>query len=367
MSFSNSAYDQQFISERIHLLDALGWTTQGGVVENIQHIGATSVPGLLAQPEPLSQPVVDIGLAVWPFPLPPETQVLLERLGYLPLPGEAGASQPRFLHRSQPLQLFTFELGTSAWLDCLLLRDYLRQDAAACQSAAAERAIWPPNPQTETYRQVKTRWLEQLIPRAHAWWVVFHGFQPLESAVQELRELPCQWLISGGWALDLFLGQVTRVHGDVDVIVARSDQLTLQEYMLERGWQFLTPFQKKLEPWPAAMRLEPPRHQAHAHKGEALIDFLLTDIEHGVWKYRRQPDIVRLLERGRMQSERGLPFLAPELVLLFKSQNTSRKERGKDQADFEQALPHLEAERRAWLRWALTAVSPGHRWIEQLV
>jgi hypothetical protein len=137
---------------------------------------------------------------VWPFPLPPETQVLLERLGYLPLPGEAGASQPRFLHRSQPLQLFTFELGTSAWLDCLLLRDYLRQDAAACQSAAAERAIWPPNPQTETYRQVKTRWLEQPSPGA----CLVGGFT-VPALERQSRTRPArQWLISGGWALDLF-------------------------------------------------------------------------------------------------------------------------------------------------------------------
>jgi len=348
------------------LLDALGWTTQGGIVENIQHIGATSVPGLLALPGLPGQPVVDISLAVWPFPLTEETQAVLQTLDYLPLPADA-ASQQCFLHRSKPFQLFFFELGTPEWINCLLLRDYLRQDATACQAAGMEKAKWPADPQSAAYRQSKALWLEHLIPQAHAWWVSFHGFQPIKTVAQELQDLSCSWLISGGWALDLFLGRVTRVHFDADVIIPRSDQLTLQQYMLGRGWQFLTPFQKKLEPWPVHMRLEPPRHQAHAHKGEALIDFLLTDIEHGLWRYRRQPQIVRLLEYSRMQTESGIPFLAPELVLLFKSQNTSGKERSKDQADFEQALPHLESERRAWLRWALTAASPGHPWIEQLV
>jgi len=46
---------------------------------------------------------------------------------------------------------------------------------------------------------------------------------------------------------------------------------------------------------------------------------------------------------------------------------TRSKERSKDQADFENVYAHLEAERRAWLRWALLATEPAHPWIERLV
>jgi hypothetical protein len=67
-----------------------------------------------------------------------------------------------------------------------------------------------------------------------------------------------------------------------------------------------------------------------------------------------------------LESTQGIPFLAPELVLLFKSKNTSGKERSKDQTDFERTCTRLEPERRAWLRWALTAVDPSHEWIERL-
>ena len=36
---------------------------------------------------------------------------------------------------------------------------------------------------------------------------------------------------NGGWALDLFLERVTRVHHDVDVVVDRADQLALREQL----------------------------------------------------------------------------------------------------------------------------------------
>lgn len=68
-----------------------------------------------------------------------------------------------------------------------------------------------------------------------------------------------------------------------------------------------------------------------------------------------------------LKSAGGIFYLAPELVLLFKSKNTGTHERPKDQRDFEKTLPHLEPERRAWLYWALMATSPDHPWIKELV
>lgn len=114
------------------------------------------------------------------------------------------------------------------------------------------------------------------------------------------------------------------------------------------------------------MRLELPRHQVHAHRDGNFIDILLTDMDN-VWRYRREPLILRSKEKISLRSASGIPYLAPELVLLFKSRNTSDHERAKDQVDFEQALPHLNAEQRAWLRWALIATSPDHVWVDQLV
>jgi len=141
--------------------------------------------------------------------------------------------------------------------------------------------------------------------------------------------------------------------------------LELQRHLVGRGWKLITPYEKRLEPWPPHMKLELPRHQVHAHREEEFIDFLLTEMDE-VWKYRRESLVIRSLDRTGLRTESGIPYLAPELVLLFKSRNTSNQERLKDQSDFELALPHLDPERRAWLHWALVATSPDHPWINQL-
>jgi hypothetical protein len=148
------------------------------------------------------------------------------------------------------------------------------------------------------------------------------------------------------------------------VVAPFSHQMALQAHLLERGWHLLTPLEGRLEPWPRHMQIHLPRHQVHAHRDEGFIDLLLTDIAHGVWRYRRSPTIIRSVERMGLQSVSGIPYLAPELVLLFKSKNTGRGERPQDQADFEQALPLLEPERRAWLRWAMMAEDPAHPWLQ---
>jgi hypothetical protein len=166
--------------------------------------------------------------------------------------------------------------------------------------------------------------------------------------------------------LDLFIGQPQRVHHDTDVVVRRSDQLDLQQHLLARGWQLLTPLEGKLEPWPPHMFLHLPRHQVHAHRDGMFLDLLVSDIEHGLWRYRREPSIIQSVERIGLQTADGLPYLAPELVLLFKSKNTGQQERPKDQQDFERTLPHLQPAQRAWLRWALLVTEPQHPWLEQL-
>jgi hypothetical protein len=58
----------------------------------------------------------------------------------------------------------------------------------------------------------------------------------------------------------------------------------------------------------------------------------------------------------------GLPYLKPEIVLLFKA----RLRRGKDEADFIGLLPHLSATGRAFLDAALRISEPDHPWLALL-
>lgn len=356
MADTNS-WAEQFSQEQTRLLAALGTIPSGGIIESSQHVGATSWPDAPADA------VIDLALAVWPFPLEPAQQAALAGLGYTALPTGEGAKVLRFRHHSGRRQLHVLTVGSQEWADYLVVNEYLQQEQTVRQRYQAWRASLAAGEDVEA---AKATYLAQLQPAANAWWIEHHGFTPLQAVATELAGFDRPWYISSGWALDLYLGRVTRVHHDVDVVVARHDQLALQEYMMARGWQFVTPLQGKLEPWPRHMRIELPRHQVHAHRAGAFIDFLLTDLADGSWRYRRQPVIIRHSERMSLTTAEGIRYLAPELVLLYKSRNTSGQERNKDQDDFVNVYPNLEAERRAWLRWALVATEPQHGWLGQL-
>jgi hypothetical protein len=334
-----------FEQERGRLFDALGRLTAGGVVEAIEPLDAAR------SPQPLAAATLDIGLAVWPFPLDPARQAALAARGYAPAGQPEGAPEQRFSHTALPVQLFILEAGAEPWTDHLIVRDYLRHHPAAWSSLGGAPSDATPS-----------SFSQPLLAAARQWWVRLHGFAPVERVGQALAGFAPSWHIASGWALDLFLGSVSRVHLDVDVVVPRAAQLDLQQFLVERGWQLLTPLDGRLDPWPPHMRLELPRHQVHAHRDGAFIDFLLTDIEPGIWRYRREPTILRAEARMGLKTGSGLPYLAPELTLLFKSQSR----RAKDQADFERVHPHLDPERRAWLHWALVATAPDHPWLARL-
>jgi GrpB-like predicted nucleotidyltransferase (UPF0157 family) len=360
----NPQWPDQYAHERLRLLAALGEVTAGGLIEQMQHIGASAVPGLLARP------CIDIALAVWPFPLTDAHLAALSGLGYAFAPGfiatPISTSEQRLLHASGGFQLFVVAAGSDQWSDYVHLRDYLRYDERARREYATARNKWAASTSAEGYAENKAQLFAHLLPKANAWWIAEQGFAPIQRAAQELQGFALPWHVSSGWALDLFLGHVTRVHHDIDIVIAHEHQLALQQYMLARGWAFVTPLKGHLEPWPPHMRLELPRHQVHAHRGDEMMDFLFTDMLNGVWHYRREPSIVQSVQRASLCSAEGINYLAPELVLLFKSKNTGNSQRSKDQHDFEAVLPHLDAAQRAWLRWALLVTQPAHAWIARL-
>src|SRR5207247_11405855 len=85
-------WEEYFKQERERLLAARGRITAGGIGEGIEHIGATSVPGLVAAP------CVDIGMAVWPFPLDATREAALGVPGYEALRDHPSALHPRCRH-----------------------------------------------------------------------------------------------------------------------------------------------------------------------------------------------------------------------------------------------------------------------------
>ena len=169
------------------------------------------------------------------------------------------------------------------------------------------------------------------------------------------------WFFAGGWAIDLFIGRETRHHQDIEIALFRKDQLNLKEYLIE--WDFKKVVKGRFYTWENEF-LELPVHEIHALKksnGDKL-EVLLNETMDYDWKFRRDLRISYPLNSVWSYSDTGIPYLKPEIVLLYKVKNT----RDKDDQDFRTILGSLDNERKEWLWYAIQLHEPEHEWLQFL-
>lgn len=193
-------------------------------------------------------------------------------------------------------------------------------------------------------------------------------FEPLTEYLAEVSDLPMPWYVTGGWAIDLFVGRVTRDHQDVDLIIARSDQLAAHDHLAGRSWSMIVPHpegltgQGTIEPWDGTP-LGPPAHQILADGADgSRIEFLLSEIDGGLWRSRSDPEVTMPVEAMALTASDGTPYVTPEIVFLYKAMHM----REWDGADFATALPEMTLGQRHWLFHALEQQHPGHPWMARL-
>ncbi|MEH2432985.1 MAG: hypothetical protein V7K25_01785 [Nostoc sp.] len=178
-----------------------------------------------------------------------------------------------------------------------------------------------------------------------------------------LNDFRQPWFVAGGWAIDLFIGDVTRVHKDIEIAIFRKDQNRLREYLFD--WKFTNVVNGKMQPWNENEWLELPIHEIHAHTKNNLLselEILLDECSQREWRFRRNLDIARPLSMIILRSDIGIPFLTPEIVLLYKAKNP----RSKDEDDFYRICSLLDKERQVWLKQAITVCHPGHHWLAEI-
>src|SRR5689334_15408937 len=97
------------------------------------------------------------------------------------------------------------------------------------------------------------------------------------KVIARMRSFPAQWWVAGGWAIDLFLGQVTRSHGDLEIGIWRGDQAKIQAVFPGRRWDKVV--DKSWEPWDVSERLELPIFQLKALDESTAeeVEFFLND------------------------------------------------------------------------------------------
>ncbi|HZX00156.1 MAG TPA: GrpB family protein [Trueperaceae bacterium] len=370
----NVAWPLEFQAESAKITDALGHMVDGGVLDGLEHMGSTSVPGLLAKP------TIDIMGRVHPYPPSSETVRSLEALGFTfhgeyGLPGRAYFTKgPHDVH----LHLVSFE--SDHWERHLVLRDYLRSNASARERYAALKTGLAARFRDDrpAYQEGKTELITSLDTEAAAWHVNETGFAPIERLAVVLAGMPDDgsWAVSSGWALDLHLGRPTRYHDDLDVEVDVSRQADVQQVLHDGGWRLDQVVDDgRYRPWPRGELLLPGTHQVHARKDGEVVDLLFAPRTPSDWVYRRDPRVSlplrHAVRRATLPTGKFIPYLAPEAVLLFKSRSSGGGggdggPRAKDSADFDRVLPTLDDGARAWLTGALRTVHDTHEWLEAL-
>jgi hypothetical protein len=171
------------------------------------------------------------------------------------------------------------------------------------------------------------------------------------------------WYVAAGWAVDLFLGRATREHEDLEVAVpaaafpAVPPRLPEMDFYVPQGEGVLAPM--------TAQTLAGESHQTWAYErsaGRWRFDVFREPHDGDTWICRRDETIRRPYAEIVAHTPDGIPYLVPEVVLLFKA----KAARPKDVADFDNVRPRLTAVQRAWLGEALSRVHPGHEWLRRL-
>ena len=117
--------------------------------------------------------------------------------------------------------------------------------------------------------------------------------------------------------------------------------------------------------WPPGDRLELPVHQINAYRAgesEPAFQVFLAESSDGEWIFRRNPKVHMPISTIGFHPLWGLPYLAPEIVLLFKAKHLEPR----DRVDFDHAIPALSAHARRWLRDAIEKTHSGHEWLKVL-
>jgi Aminoglycoside-2''-adenylyltransferase len=187
------------------------------------------------------------------------------------------------------------------------------------------------------------------------------GFGPVLAVRSLLSDLTVPYWIAGGWAIDLAVGRVTRDHADVDIMLLERDEHALRTDLTEVDVQLIGQ-DRRPGPWPAGTEPGPRRPITaagrlvlHSKNLPLPTEVLLASAVRAFWVHHRGVRCVRRPLAEITCHRDGIPFLAPEVVLLFKS----RSKTDRDRRDVQTALPILNAEQRSWLRDTLEHLPRG--------
>jgi hypothetical protein len=175
---------------------------------------------------------------------------------------------------------------------------------------------------------------------------------------ERLAGVAAPWCVAAGWAVDLHVGRPTREHHDLEIAVPSASFAEVAGRFPELA--FYAAGNGQVTPATPAALAEV--HQTWALDTAAEVwrfDVFREPHDGDRWISRRNETLTRPYAEIVRRSSDRIPYLAPEVVLLFKAKHR----RAKDEADYAVLAPRLTRAERAWLNDALAMVHPGHPWI----
>jgi GrpB-like predicted nucleotidyltransferase (UPF0157 family) len=137
----------------------------GDRILDIQHIGSTSIPGMVAKP------ILDIAIAVNDFEAAKVCIGPIERLGYQ-YRGEFGIPRRHYFVKGDPRthHIHMVEITSQDWVNQLLFRDYLTHHPQSAQAYAdlkiALAGQFPKD--REVYLEGKAPFIQHVLELAHS-------------------------------------------------------------------------------------------------------------------------------------------------------------------------------------------------------
>jgi hypothetical protein len=168
------------------------------------------------------------------------------------------------------------------------------------------------------------------------------------------------WCVTAGWAVDLFVGRETREHEDLEIAIPAAAwplvrrQLSTLDFVVAGAGRL----------WPLDSATLDAHFQTWGRDASGVfrLDVFRDPHDGDTWICRRDARLTRPYSALIRKTPDGIPFMAPEVVLLFKAKH----DRDKDRADLGVCLPLMSAAETAWLADAIEMVYSGHPWLAAL-
>jgi hypothetical protein len=182
------------------------------------------------------------------------------------------------------------------------------------------------------------------------------------EVAQRLADVAAPWCVAAGWALDLFRGRPTREHGDIEIAIPAAAFPEIRDCFSRYAFDAVSSGRIWENAAPDVLAATHQTWLRDPLTGNYLLDVFREPHDGETWICRHDETIRLPYSKIIHHTPDGIPYLAPELVLLFKAKHA----RPKDQADFDGTIPRMTSAQRATLAGLLAHVYPGHRWLANL-